>query len=79
MMVTTNNQGEIMPKLTLEELLKTKVKDDFNEKKDVQFVPDFRVAVQNTTAEGVHFIIHPFGYDGDTLDFIVKGNVLKQL
>lgn len=66
-----------MPKITLEELLKTKVEDKFNEAEEVQFVPDFRVAVQDITDEGVHFIIHPFGYDGETLDFIVKGNVLK--
>ena len=43
----------------------------------VEIRPDFRVAVQAVSEIGVHIIIHPEGVDGDTLDFIVKGNVLE--
>lgn len=58
--------------MTLEDLLKTKVKID-----DKEITPEFRVAVQSETDKGIHFIIHPIGHNGTTLDFIVKGNELK--
>ena len=41
--------------------------------------PDFRVAIQAITDEGVHFIIHANGHDSETGDFIIKGNTLRRL
>ena len=61
--------------MTLEELLNTKVVDD----NKIEFTPDFRVSVQNETEEGIHIIIHPYGYNGETLDFYVKGNTLTEI
>lgn len=65
--------------ITFEELLKTQVngKDKDNEK--IKITPDFRVAVQRSNNTGIHFIIHPCGYNGETLDFVVKGNKLFPL
>lgn len=61
--------------MNLEGLLKTQV-----EESGVKFTPDFRVAVQNTNKHnGIHIIIHPNGYNGETLDFVVRGNSLEQL
>ena len=55
---------------TIEELLQTKV----TTKNGIEFTPDFRVSVQSKKDNGIHIMVHPFGHDGDTLDFIVKGN-----
>lgn len=67
--------------MTLEELLRSKVSLNMpaplSGAKEV--TPDFLVAVQDQTPEGVHIIIHPDGYNGDTLDFLVSGNTLKEL
>ncbi len=60
---------------TLEQLLKTPAQM----RNGVRFIPDFRVAVQEETRDGVHIIIHPSGHNGDTLDFRVKGNNLHPL
>ena len=57
---------------TLESLLKMKVRTRNN----VEFTPDFRLSVQSGSKDGIHVIIHPFGHDGKTLDFIVKNNKL---
>ena len=38
--------------------------------------PEFRVVVQRADNDGVHFIIHANGHRSDTLDFIVRGNLL---
>lgn len=66
---------------TLEELLGTTIPDAINpitcEPIDVR--PDFRVAVQGPRAGGLHFIIHPNGHDGETLDFVAVGDTLKRL
>lgn len=60
---------------TLQELLEMKV-DDLG----AVFTPDFRVAVQGEgPGGGIHIIIHPMGYDGDTLDFVVVGNELTPM
>lgn len=45
----------------------------------VEVRPDFRVAVQGERDGGVHFIIHPIDANGDTLDFIAKGDDLVRL
>lgn len=65
---------------TLEDLLRMKV-DIGMVDKTKNVTPPFRVAVQDVKAkpDGVHFMIHPNGYDGETLDFIVKGNELIPL
>jgi hypothetical protein len=65
--------------MTLEELLRTKVKSKNKDYQDVEISPDFRVAVQNMTDAGVHVIVHPDGYDSETLDFVVSGNELTPL
>jgi len=57
---------------TLENLLAMKVRT----RNDIEFTPDFRVAVQGPKEGGTHIIIHPSGHNGDILDFIVKGNEL---
>lgn len=57
--------------MTLQELLTTTV--DMNGREGL---PDFRIAVQSQSKKGVHIIVHPFGYDGHTLDLLVKGNKL---
>ena len=62
-----------MTNMTFEELLKTKIKID-----DIEIQPDFRVVVQAETDQGVHVIIHPLNYSGNTLDFLVNGNELKE-
>ena len=67
-------------KMSLEKLLKMKVKGENSvTKKEVEFSPDFRIAVQNITEKGVHIIVHANGHNSDTLDFLVKGNKLIQL
>lgn len=38
--------------------------------------PEFRVSIQATHSDGVHFIIHALGHNSETLDFIVQGNSL---
>lgn len=59
--------------MTLEDLLRKPV-----EESGIGFIPDFRVAVQTTEFHnGVHITIHPNGYNGETLDFIVRGNSLE--
>lgn len=61
---------------TLQELLEMKVQIE-GTNGPVEITPNFRVAVQGITESGgIHIIIHPSGYDGETLDFTVKGNTL---
>jgi len=65
--------------MTLEDLLRTKVKVKDKDGNDVEISPDFRVAVQGEPYDGgVHFIIHPFGHSGETLDFVVIGNTIRK-
>lgn len=68
--------------ITLQELLQTKIvtsdaRAETNE--PIGFIPDFRVAVQKNIDGGTHFIIHPFGHSGETLDFVVEGNNITPL
>lgn len=65
--------------MTLEDLLRVTV-DVYSpvQKAEVAVLPDHVVSVQSFKDGGVHFIIHPNGYDGETLDFIVRGNTLEQ-
>lgn len=41
--------------------------------------PEFRVAVQDITDDGVRVIVHASGHNSDTLDLLVRGNTLQQL
>ena len=62
---------------TLEELLNTTVEARDKDKRPIKIIPEFRVAVQGTFLDGVKIIIHPIGYNGETLDFLVKGNTIE--
>lgn len=64
---------------TLEELLSMRVNVPWMGMmpRGTKMTPQFRVSVQETPGEGVHFIIHADGYDSDTLDFRVRGNELE--
>lgn len=41
--------------------------------------PDFRIAVQEITADGVRVIVHPMGHNGETLDLNVVGDTVQKL
>jgi len=66
---------------TLEELLRMQVPvgPGCMNPPDTLMSPDFRIAVQEITSDGVRVIIHASGHDSDTLDFIVKGNDLEKV
>lgn len=65
--------------MKLEQLLRTMVPAQNFDGDDIEISPEFRVAVQSITPDGVHIIIHANGHNSDTLDFIVSGNELKAL
>ena len=66
--------------MTLENLLRMEVEGKNSVTgEEVKFTPEFRVAVQKKTNEGVHFIIHANGHNSETLDFLVKSDELFQL
>ncbi len=71
--------GKELNPLTLEDLLRMKVPAKDKDQNDIQMSPDFRVAVQRENDQGVHFIIHPIDHNGETIDFVVKGNHLQYL
>ena len=76
-LVTSRKDFEM--RQTLESLLRMMVHAKDKDGNDIEISPEFRVAVQHINDEGVHVIIHPFGYSGDTLDFLVIGNDLKAI
>ena len=65
---------------TLEDLLRMQVEgfSPVNECK-VMHSPEFRVAIQRITPEGVHFIIHANGHNSNTLDLLAQGNQLLEI
>jgi len=63
---------------TLEDLLRMTVPAKNKDGEAIQITPEFRVAVQRI-GRGVHFIIHPMGHSGETLDFIATGDYLAHL
>jgi len=65
---------------TLEDLLRMKIESvsPVTHGK-VSASPDFRIAVQRSTDQGVHFIVHAAGWDSTTLDFVAVGNTLYEL
>lgn len=63
--------------MTLEKLLRMEIEGKNSiTGENVKFTPEFRVAVQKKTNEGVHFIIHANGHNSETLDFFVSENEL---
>ena len=64
--------------MTLEDLLRTLVESEGMNGK-VKIIPDFKVAVQAISDAGVHIIIYPDGYNGETLDYMVNGDNLSQI
>jgi len=65
--------------MTLQQLLETTVISQDKDGNNVEVSPDFRVSVQKVINGGLHFIIHPSGHDGETLDFVVTGNTVEPL
>lgn len=66
--------------MSLEKLLRMEIKGTSPiTGEDISYPPEFRVAVQNKTDEGVHIIIHANGHNSDTLDFLVRENELIQM
>ncbi len=65
---------------TLEQLLRMTVPvgPDCLAPEGTPMSPEFRVAVQEITDEGVRIIIHALGRDSDTGDFVVRGNKLER-
>lgn len=43
----------------------------------VMVSPEFRVAVQSKTDEGIHVIVHANGHNSDTVDLIVTGDEIR--
>jgi hypothetical protein len=54
--------------MTFEEYLKNNVNGG---------IIDFRIRASFNAHDEITFYIHPLGFNGDTLDFIVEGNELK--
>lgn len=66
--------------MTLEGLLRTKLETKNGGTGEPVSVPhSFVVGIQHEDEDGVHFIIHPLGHSGETLDFVVAGDELTQL
>lgn len=63
---------------TLEELLRMQV-SVAHSSSYINISPEFRIAVQRITEDGVRIIIHANGHDSDTCDFIVKNDELTAL
>lgn len=64
---------------TLEELLRMQVLQKMPNNRVITYYPFFTVAVQGTSDQGVHFIIHAEGFDSETLDFWVKDNEITPI
>jgi len=65
--------------MNLQQLLSMKVPAKDKDDNDIEVSPEFRVAVQSITPEGVHIIIHADGHNSETLDFIVNSNELREM
>lgn len=66
--------------MNLEELLRMKVKGiNSVSGKEVEYSPDFRIAIQHENDEAVEIIIHAQDHNSETLDFAVRGNELELL
>ena len=66
--------------MTLEDLLRTKKKCiNGVSKREVEVPLTFVVDIGQEREDGLHFYIHPADENGETLDFLVKGNELTPL
>ena len=66
--------------MTLEKLLRMTIKGkSLVTGDDIEYPPEFRVAVQEKTDNEVRIIIHAMNHDSETLDFMVRGNELEKL
>lgn len=65
--------------MKFDELLEMKVIGQDKDGNDIELSPEFRIAIQGKKMGGIHIIVHPIGHNGDTLDFIVKGNTFTLL
>jgi hypothetical protein len=66
---------------TLQELLHMQI-DGINQVtgETIKYSPDFLISVQEIRPDGiVKIIVHPDGYSGETLDFLVDGNICYQV
>lgn len=63
--------------MSLEELLRMKVQSKRLDGSPVGVSPDFRIAVQEETENGVRVIVHADGYDSETLDLIVERDSVR--
>jgi len=65
--------------MTFEELIKKTMRVN-----DTEFIPDFRISVQNSEqiindrTVHPHIIVHPLNHNGETLDFVVVKNKLRK-
>ena len=64
---------------TLEQLLRTKMASKDKDGAEIEITPSFRIAVQSQSNNGVHIIVHSAECSSDTLDFMVRENVISQL
>lgn len=55
---------------TLEEYLRSLIKDDLN-----TYEVNFKIT--GATRDRLTVLLHPVGKDGETVDFVVKGNKLE--
>ena len=66
-------------KLTLEQLLRTKIKGQDVTMRPIEATPEFRLSVQRISTNGVHFTIQAEEVNGATLDLVVNDNNIKYL
>lgn len=45
----------------------------------IKYSPEFRIAIQSKTEDGIHIIVHAIGHNSDTLDLIVNGDHIAHL
>ena len=46
---------------------------------EIKYSPEFRVAVQSKTEDGIHIIIHAVGHNSETLDLVVNDDHVAPL
>lgn len=63
---------------TLQELLQMTVSGRDKDGNLIDFPPEFRVAVQEKTKQGVRIIVHAYDHNSETLDFWVQEDQLER-
>lgn len=66
-------------KLTLEQLLRTKIKGQDSSMRPIEVTPEFRLSVQRISTNGVHFTVQAEGVNGAALDLVINDNNIKYL